>query len=157
MRANSRMCKAYKRCRLCIAGDVGSDHWKRLFRPRAQDIICIRGRYDMPIKKPQPTQATGGVPGGARTGDDWVLYPTLMEFLSEDRYDDGSPRRTATVTLFADAGTVKGSLNDRDLDRVAFVSAESLAALLVILEAKLSESSLDWRDNQGKGRGKGRK
>lgn len=105
----------------------------------------------MGLKKPERASLDASVSGGARIGDDWILYPSLMEFLAEDRYEDGSPRRTATLTIFTDAGGIKASINDRDNDGVAFVTSESIAALLVVIEGKLQASSLEWKYSQGRG------
>lgn len=152
----SRHCRRWRDCPLCLRGVDSNghlEHYCELYR-RA------RKREDderMGLKKPTDVEVAGAVPQRARSGDDWILYPTLMEFLTEDRWEDGSPRRTATITLFADAGAVKASLNDRHFDRVAFVTSESIAALLVVLEDKLKASSLDFRPSQGGGRGKTKK
>jgi len=109
------------------------------------------GRSVMPIKRPEGAPINVGAPASSRKGDDWVLYPSLCEFLSEDTYEDGGARKTGTLTIFLDGGGFKCSLNDRDLDRVAFLSSESITGLLVLLEDKLKASSIDWRESQGKG------
>lgn len=111
----------------------------------------------MGIRKPEVVKDAEHVFKRDRSSDDWLLYPTLMEYLTEDRYEDGSARRTATLTLFADAGQIKCSLNDRDVDRVAFVTAATIEGCLGVLETKLKESSIEWRVNQGSGRGGKRK
>lgn len=78
-----------------------------------------------------------------------VRYPLIYEFLSATTYSDGSKRRTSTLTLFLDAGGLKVSLNDRDQDFVAFVTADGLVSVLDALEAALEADSLDWRKSGG--------
>jgi len=151
MNRPSRMCRRWRDCPLCMAGDKGPFHTDRLNELYFRELE--RKRCEMGIKRPEPSDAVVVVPGGAQRGESWVLYPTLCEWLASDRYEDGTPRRTSTVTLFADGSGFKASLNDRDSDRVAFVSAAEIEGVLALLEAKLTESSLDWRKN-GPGGGK---
>lgn len=148
---NSRQCKEWRFCPLCEAGILGIVNHKAELHRRAVELK-EKGDESMGIERPAVAPGSQGANGTARHGDDWVLYPALLEFLTETRYTDGSSRRTGTITVFSDGGQVKASLNDRDLDRVAFVSATSLAGLLVILEEKLATSSADWRSPQPSGR-----
>lgn len=148
-----RQCKRWKDCPLCRSGVVGIvNHTQELHRRRME--LGRKGNETMPLKKPDPVAADGGVPQRARKGDEWVLYPTLMEYLAEDRYEDGSPRRTATLLIFFDQGEWKGCLNDRDTDRVAFVTATCPTAILVVLEDKLASSSIEWRAAKRPGQAK---
>lgn len=152
MRANSKMCRAWRSCPLCQLGDVGAYHGDR--QNRKPRIVCLRGRDDMPIKKPEVSGAHPQSSVGARDGDEWVLYPNLLEFLTESKYEDGSARELATLLVFWQDGTWKGCLNDRDVNRNTFVSSGSIAGLLAVLEEKLSTSSVEWRSSGGKGRRK---
>lgn len=143
-----RQCKRWRSCPLCLSGQIGvinhqAELNSRYFELRRKESETV------PIKKPDSPAPDGGVSRSTREGDDWVLYPTLMEYLTEDRYEDGSSRRTSTVTLFAQDGQVKGCVNDRDNDCSAFFSAASIESLLAVIESKLKESSADWRRNQG--------
>lgn len=86
-----------------------------------------------------------------------TLYPTVMEFLRLERWEDGTSRRTGTITLLSDAGMLKAALNDRDADLSSFVAGRSLTALLEALEAGLRDGGLEWRKKapwnpKGKGR-----
>lgn len=150
-----RQCRQWASCPLCLRGEVGIlNHTQELNRRHYE---LMEKEYErMGLKKPVVAAADGGVPDRAQRGDDWVLYPALMEFLATDSYEDGTPRRTATLTVFTDGGLIKASVNDRDNDGVAFVTSESIAALLVVLEDKLKASSLDWRYKQGGKRRRGK-
>lgn len=74
--------------------------------------------------------------------------PLVLSYLVETQYEDGSARRTSTLTLFVDDGQLKASLNDRDNSRTAFVSADSLAELLEALECHLSDPTSPWRSDR---------
>ncbi len=82
--------------------------------------------------------------------------PTLYQFLTDDKWDDGSQREPGTLLLFADAGRFKACLNDRDSGRSVFVSAVSLEGILEALEEGLAGDSLEWREKKGPA-GKGRR
>lgn len=81
-------------------------------------------------------------------------YPGLMEFMLVETYGDGKPRQLPTLMLFAEDGYVKACLNDRDLGRVAFVSAASVGGLFLSLEEGLQGSTLDWRPSKAQGKGR---
>jgi hypothetical protein len=87
-----------------------------------------------------------------------VLFPTVLEFLSLSRWEDGSARLPGTITLLVDGSQMKAACNDRDAGLSCFVSARTLTELLGVLEAGLSTGSLDWRQKQpwkGQRKGKG--
>jgi len=71
--------------------------------------------------------------------------PTLHQFLSDERWDDGSARVPGTLLLFCECGRYKACLNDRDGGRSVFVSADAVEAILDALEAGLQDDSLPWR------------
>lgn len=80
------------------------------------------------------------------TGDDWsVLYPGIWEMLSAPAMPDGSSRQGSTLMIFCQDGSVKGCLNDRDNNLVAFTSASGVDALLQAIETGLQSDQLEWR------------
>lgn len=154
MRSPSRMCRRWSVCPLCLAGDKGPYHQFRLNELHFAELE--RRRCEMALRRPVVTEPAAAIPVGARGGESGVLYPNLCEYLFSDCWEDGSPRRTSTLTVFGDGEGFKGSLNDRATDNVAFVSAATIEELLAVFEAKLTASSLDWRKNGGNGQGKKR-
>lgn len=72
-------------------------------------------------------------------------FPTLFEYLTHEKWDDGKPRDTSTVSLFIEGGVFKLALNDKDLSRSLYVSASSYADVWVALETALNDSLADWR------------
>lgn len=71
--------------------------------------------------------------------------PALAAMLFDEQYSDGKPRKTATLLLFADSGTLKACLRDRDVEETAWVSGSGLEGVLDALEVGLTEGRLDWR------------
>jgi len=144
-----RQCKRWALCPLCTSGVTGiTNHQAELNRIYFE--LRSRSNDEMGIKRPDPVAGDARAVGLGKSTDDWILYPTLMEYLTASSYEDGSARRPATLTVFCDQGQVKASVNDRDLDRVAFCTAETIEGLLVLLEDKLKTSSIEWRPSQGK-------
>lgn len=83
--------------------------------------------------------------------------PNLAEYLCAQAYGDGTPRKTATLTIFVDDGAFKASLNDRDNERSLFVSGSGFYDVLDVLEALLLEddTKVGWRrSKQPEARGK---
>jgi len=83
----------------------------------------------------------GGGPSEVCAAD----IPALVEYLTLDHYEDGASRETATLLIFAEEGRFKGCLNDRQEERVCWVSSGSLLGLIAELEANLEAGTADWR------------
>ena len=74
-----------------------------------------------------------------------LAHPRLVEFLQEAKYEDGSARKTGTMTFFVEDGAVKLCLNDRDVGETAWVTAATIQDVLRLAEKGLEEGSLGWR------------
>jgi hypothetical protein len=72
-------------------------------------------------------------------------YPTLWMYLTQRRWDDGSERRTSTLTIFADGVAAKCLLKDRDAGLCLWVASESVLTLFEVLEAALCDGETEWR------------
>lgn len=90
------------------------------------------------------------LPGGVPTVS--IRLPALQEFLTLQKWDDGSSRKPGSISLFWEDGCFKVWCNDKDASRSASVSAVTLEDLLLRLEGKLTEDSLEWRRSFGGGR-----
>jgi hypothetical protein len=82
-------------------------------------------------------------------------YPTVLEFVSLRRWEDGTVRVCGTLLLFVDMGMWKACLHDKDASASAFVSGKTPGALLEAMEKGLREDSLDWRADRPQGGQKG--
>jgi len=84
-----------------------------------------------------------------------TVYPLTVQFLTLERYGNGEVRVPGSLTLFYDAGLLKGCLNDKDAGLAAFVSGAGLSGVLASIEEGLRGDKLDWRaskDKKGKRR-----
>jgi hypothetical protein len=75
-------------------------------------------------------------------------YASLFDFLVEQLWDDGTQRQPGTLLVCYGEGRFRGWLNDRELQRNAWASAETLTQLLETLDGKLAEGSFDWRRSE---------
>lgn len=71
--------------------------------------------------------------------------PASHEWLAEQSWEEGKPRKTGTMMIFAEQGRWKACLHDRDQKRTCFVSAATLMALLGAVEDVLANGGGDWR------------
>lgn len=61
---------------------------------------------------------------------------------------EGSDRKTGTMLLFLEAGTIKACLGDRETELNAFVSAKTFQGLLEACDKGLKTGALDWREKK---------
>lgn len=114
-----------------------------------QELVAFVNRGANVVKK------KSGVPGAgqavfvdAKTFLDGE-YPLLAAHMGDPIYDDGTPRLTSTLLIFAEQGLWKACLSCRDTEEVAFVSASCVRDLLLKLEDGLEADELDWREKKG--------
>lgn len=72
-------------------------------------------------------------------------YPTLHDYLTDTKFEDGSPRVSSTLTIIADDGKFTGFLNDRHNDRSLCVESSSFNGLLNELEDGLTADKIPWK------------
>lgn len=74
-------------------------------------------------------------------------FPEIHDYMTVEEYEDGSPRQTASLIIFYDAGALKACFNDRDTSRVVFATGGSFSGLLASLEAMLASGEVEWRQS----------
>jgi hypothetical protein len=100
----------------------------------------------MALKKPlKPTSASSASSAQAGHGKCLTGWPNVLDFLSTPVWEDGTRRETGKLTLYCEFGRWKAVVQDRELKRVAFLSAETPDDLLSVLDDGLGSDSLDWR------------
>jgi hypothetical protein len=109
------------------------------------------------LKLPPTSAPPGPTPQDVQGCAFAAVYPCLHEWLTLTRWEDGSARVPASLTLFFDDGRVKACLSDREQQRVAFVAGWTFSAVLEALEEGLVAHSLDWRPARGRSDQKGRR
>lgn len=105
------------------------------------------------------TRSSGGSVGtvdGSYQGQstDAKKYPELVEFLSLERFDDGSARELGTVRLLVEGGRLKACFNDNACERYGFVSLDGLQGMAEALERCLAGDKVDWRQSKQAGKRK---
>lgn len=143
-----RKCQAYvtEWCGLCYANIKGRSNFKghRGYRPPlARKFEGI----EMALRKRD--RASYETEGGEEVAPDALAkkLPSLWEFLTVAKYEDGSKRVLGTLIVFCDAGMVKGFVNDRDAGLSACVTSTGLLALLEAVNDGLEGDTLDWRSS----------
>lgn len=106
----------------------------------------------MPIVKRERVEGSfGSLSAEAPVSKGLIPYASVWEFLSMRSWPDGSPRLVGTLTLLTEANLWKCTLKDRDSNGVAFVSAQTLDALLTALNKGIETGALEWREDRFQG------
>lgn len=71
--------------------------------------------------------------------------PALFEFVTCGKQEDGSDRKTSTITICYFDGAFKAFLNDRDSGMSTCVTAPTITALWDALESRITSSEPGWR------------
>jgi hypothetical protein len=90
-------------------------------------------------------------PSGAYCEELQVDYPTLADFLCQDFWDENGKRSVrvpGSITVFCEQGKLKCCVNDRDFDRVAFLTFDGPDTFWAQLEGHMAKDDWDWRDKQ---------
>jgi len=107
------------------------------------------------IRKVTDAEVKGPSGGAAAPAELGAVAPALVEFLTVDKWDDGTARQVGTVMLLVDGVVWKAWVHDRDGRRSCFVSARTPLELLSSVEDVLANSGGDWRpDDRAAKRGK---
>ncbi len=81
-------------------------------------------------------------------GDFAVLYPVLWQYLTQSRWEDGTERKTSSVTMFYDAGQLKGVLKDRETSHALWAAGDGPESLFGVMEALLNDPTAVWRQDK---------
>jgi hypothetical protein len=71
--------------------------------------------------------------------------PALFEFVTCTKHEDGTDRKTSTITICYFDGAFKAFLNDRDSSMSTCVTASTLATLWDALESRITSAEPGWR------------
>lgn len=74
--------------------------------------------------------------------------PLLHALLSLTSWK-GEKRQPATLILFAEDGRYKVTLNDRQSQRVSFVTLDTTEGMLEYIDRLLADDGLEWRKAKG--------
>jgi len=99
----------------------------------------------------KPAKGSDGASRFAAPTDDIArIYPTLAEYLTATAYEGDAPgtRATSTLLIFAQEGTWRAVLRDRQEARCLWVTASSFDDILGVLENTLTDPNAVWRDDR---------
>lgn len=98
------------------------------------------------VIKRRAVKVEGGDGSAEFDPDEFALhYTTLWEYLTLSRFEDGSPRKTSSLTVFADDGCLKAVLKDRDASLCLWAAAPSMTGLFTLLDSMLNNPETAWR------------
>ena len=97
------------------------------------------------VSKPTETERSEGASYKVQDPAFEARWPALFEYLTLSSWEDGSPRQTASLSVFCEDGRFKACLNDREGDRMFFVSSAVFEDLLGEVEESCFTGNADWR------------
>lgn len=154
--ARDPRCVVHQNCADCLRA-IRNPHPKR----RGGMRQCVAPTEDDMAKpvltKKQTTQKSEPQMEPPISVDLEARYPCLVAHMTQEVWEDKTPRLTTTVLFFMERGTLKLCLCDRDGGRSCFLAGDSFSSLLEAAEQGLEEDSLVWRARRNAGgRGIGR-
>jgi len=99
----------------------------------------------MGLKKPSADAAPKPMANAWKDKADIADNPNIYAFLTDTKYDDGSPRMTGSISFFTQIGVLKACVSDKDNKRVFFVEALSLCELMGMIEMGICDDSTEWK------------
>lgn len=134
-----------RRCRHCggpwkVRKPYVRPPWERV------EVIGINEKGEAIVQKPGNLGGSDGRGGknGMPDEDFAERYPRITEYLVTSAWDDGSHRKTSSLSLFVEQGVVKLALYDKELGRTLFVAAESFQGGLDVMEVMLAATNVPW-------------
>jgi hypothetical protein len=129
--------KRSKRIQFCEQGPVVLAKWLTGFQWEECIVAFLR----------RASIAAEGVGAGPMFTDPVFMkdWPALYEYMTEQKFPDGKPRKTCSLTIFGDDGQVKACLNDREDNLVLFASGKTMKTALNALEGLLTAPETPWR------------
>lgn len=108
----------------------------------------IERRAEEMLKKADSRRAELHGHAALVAGDVGVLYPTLWSYLTQTRWDDGTERKTSSVTVFMDSGQLKCVLKDKETGLSLWAAGVGFDSLFSVLESLLNDPTAVWRQDK---------
>lgn len=97
------------------------------------------------LRKLSPEERDKSAPATLTDPELRACYPNLYEYLATMTYEDGTPRKASSLTLFVADGQIKAVLKDPDNNRSIWSSGDTMEAMLLALDAMLESPDAVWR------------
>jgi len=122
--------------------------WGNRDTPLAIILTDLRDRGQTMLKKTASESASGQRAAESLESPYWVGLSTLMEYLTQTTWEDGTDRQTSQIKLWVDGGEHKAMLADRENGMVLFHTAGSFHDLLSEIDSQLVSGEADWRKDK---------
>lgn len=136
------------RCVVCVSlhnGTIARRRQRKRGKPKKKPWY-----RELSVKKPK-VDLTGKTIIPVEASEFSQEHPVLWDYLTAESYsDDGTARRTSTMLIFTDSGSLKLCFNDRDNNRQFFHTAATMELLLTEAEVKLATDTADWKTKTGR-------
>lgn len=121
----------------------GADFWGHRGMRSKPKKKQVYGSWVM--KSPKEKKATKGTAGNITDKKFLSLYPTIVMWMTDDKWDTGKDRELATLSVKFSSDEVLISFSDRNEDQTAYTSAETVEDALGLLEEALATDKVSWR------------
>lgn len=129
--------------------DVAVESWNAPSFSLLREHVNERG-WQM-LSKSQERRSSGTAPDTAVDERFKNKWPNLWDYLTQTKWDDGTPRETSSLLVFAGDGRLKGMLKDRDASLTLWVAADTFERLLDLLEKACVDPDAEWRQDRPQG------
>jgi len=106
------------------------------------------------MQRPTPKQEAAAAATGCTDEQLAKKFPTVVSYLTDTKYDDGSSREPSSFTVTCSAGGVQVALNDKELKQSLYSTSGTLQDALKLMEKALIDGIDAWRP-WGRKKGKG--
>jgi len=142
----------YWTCLSCISCKCVDDTHNHYLQ-RSKTRVRYFNVWETVMKRPDAGKSEQGVRGLLKDEQSNKNFPTLIQFLNDDTWDDGGTRTPGSLTLFIEDGCWKACLNDRDSQASLYVTGDNVGACMKSLEARLAgTANAEWRSWKKKGK-----
>ena len=124
----------------------------RTTQPLQGNPVQVRSMLDVEVKKMlqnrRPISVGEDGPQVAVDEDFMGLYPHLWTFMTQARWEDGTPRLPSPVSIFMQHGKWTACLTEKNWGLILFATADRLEGIWEALDARLSDPKADWRQDR---------
>jgi len=97
------------------------------------------------MKRPTKAQSDAAADCGSTDEGFAKRHPQLVQYMTDAKYDDGTPRELSSFTVTMTSGGVQVALNDKEERQSMYSTAGTLAEALKLLEKALADGVDAWR------------
>jgi len=131
-------------CWGCYENKKGKSNWKGHKGYRAPRAIKPL-HWSQIVKRPANQTETEKATGAPDDAGFMKLYPTIWEYMTHDKYDDGGARERSTLKIRVTEGQWLMALNDEENRQSVYTQGNTMADTLKALEKGLRDGTAVFR------------